>query len=159
MSQKKMLFLIIIIVFWICTEAHPFEVDGFKSGMSQETVMDILSKRNFYKVVQKPGFIQADDDPSKSYESYRSYAFNFTNNKLVSVQKEFPPSMKHLIIIFDQFCSHFGKPIDSHSERSLQSFGEEYSIGFFWTRGSDLIELHYIVFPKNDQLYVIHRLR
>jgi hypothetical protein len=135
-------------------KAHSFEVDGFKSGMSQEKVMDRLNKLNFWKIEREEGFIMAHDDLAK--KNMRAYSFNFSKGKLTKIQKEFSPSMKHFIILFDKLSTYYGKPIDSHAGSSDGTHGEQYGIEFLWRKELHLITLKYNVFPMNDQLSVLY---
>lgn len=155
--MKRIHFISLIVLFvllFFCSNGNSFDIDGFRNGMSQETIKNNLSEWKFDKVEEKENFIKAWDIPKRGNE--RLYVFNFCNKKLRDIQKNFEPSMKNFIFLFNKFSSIHGKPIDSHTDSSLSNIGESWSIAFYWRTGRDLVTLTYYVHPNNDQLTVMY---
>ena len=148
--RVKVAFLFLSFFVAMCSEARPFDVDGFKDGMSWDRVKEIISKGNFSNIEEKDAAISAYDP------HHRFYAFSFCENKLVHLQKYIRPSMRHFIGLFDEFNSVYGKPIDCYVNTPIDSYGENYSISFIWKKKSELATLTYDVFLENDQLYVTY---
>ena len=46
MNRKKISLLLLLFIVGMCTEAHPFDVDRVKSGMSQNTVLALAGLSN-----------------------------------------------------------------------------------------------------------------
>ena len=134
-----------------------FEIDGFTNNMSKKEVENNLVNWNFDKIDHKGDSILAYDKPDKT--SARLYVFSFENNKLVSVQKDFRPNIKGLIMLFDKFSKVYGSPSSYDSGSDLSTAGESKFIAFIWSTKSDTIEMTYTVFESNDQLSVRYRMR
>lgn len=126
LSSKLGVILIGLTIFGY-VEAFAFDADGFQSGMTKKEVKEILKTWNFDKIDEEENSILAYDTIKTAK---RWFSFGFRNNKLYSLQKNFPPSMKNFIFLFNKFTSVYGKPTDSHSEISLGSSGETRSITF-----------------------------
>jgi hypothetical protein len=135
-----------------CTITFAFDVDGFKSGMTKKEVKEMLKGWNFDKIDEEEDSVRAYDTTKTAK---RWFSFGFRNNKLTSFQKDFPPTMKNFIYLFNKFTLIYGKPIDSYSDISLDSSGETRSIWFWWKINSEIQQLSYNVFPNNDQLYTV----
>ena len=148
--RVKVAFMFLLFFLAICTEAQPFDVDGFKGGMSRDKVKEILNKGNLSNIEEKDTAISAYD------LHHRFYAFNFYKNRLVHLQKYIKPSMKQFIGLFDKFNSAYGKPVDCYINTPKDSYGESHNISFIWKKKLELVTLTYNVFPKNDQLYITY---
>ena len=148
--RVKIAFLFLLAFVAMYSEARPFDVDGFKDGMSRSKVREIIDKGSFNNIEEKDTAISAYD------LHHRFYAFNFCKSKLVHLQKYIKPSMKHFIGLFDKLNSAYGKPIDCYVNTPKDSYGESYSISFIWKKNLELVTLTYKVFPKNDQLYITY---
>jgi len=149
---KVLIIFIIGLSIFGYSKAFPFEEDGFKSGMTKKEVREILKTWNFNKIDEEEDLIRAYDTTKTAK---RRFVFGFRNNKLFSLQKDFPPSMSNFIYLFNKFTLVYGKPTDSHSEISLNSSGETRSIMFWWRKKFEINQLSYNVFPNNDQLYTV----
>ena len=155
----KMTIIPLITLFFfifICPKVSAFEVDGFKSGMTKEEVRRLLKSYHFDKIEDKEGGIYAYDIPID--RTHRSYGLFFYDDKLVLLHKNFPPSIKKFIFLFDRFSALYGKPFDSNSEVRIESHGESRRIIFYWSKMGEIVSLHYIVFPNNDDLHVIYEI-
>lgn len=155
----KNLFLITIGLFFIYSPSvKSFEVDQFKSGMTQKEVKEILSTQNFDKIQDKGKCIFAFDLPQKNTNRRYSFCF-YQDGKLNLLEKDFPPSMKNFIALFDKFTSFYGKPFDYLSRITIENhdLSESREIAFMWRTQTDTIELKYIVFSTNDQLKVMYK--
>jgi len=128
----------------ICTEAQPFDVDGFKDGMSRSKAREIIDRGNLSNIEEKDTAISAYD------LHHRFYAFNFYKNRLVYLQKYIKPSMKQFIGLFDKFNSAYGKPVDCYVNTPKDSSDKSYNISFIWKKKLELVTLTYNVFPKSD---------
>lgn len=160
MNIKKHLMVLALVSLFLIVftpqQVKSFEVDGFKNGMTKKEVIEILGKSNFDRIEDKEGTITAYDIPTKG--TYRYYNFSFGNAKLVFLNKNFPPSMKNFIFLFDNFTTLYGKPVDSYTKISLETYGETRRISFMWKTQSETIDLDYSVFPNNDQLSISYTL-
>jgi len=133
-----------------------FDVDGFRSGMNNKDVENILTKWNFDKIVNRGDSIQAYDNQDKLTQ--RNFSFAFSNGKLTTYQKDFKPNMNNLIMLFDKLSRDYGKLTDSKSGVDLTIVGEVRYISFYWVNIKDSIELRYNMFEKNDQLSVVYEI-
>jgi hypothetical protein len=144
----------IFIILIISSESQSFDLDGFKSGMTKKEVKNQLSEWKFDVIDEKNNVITAYD--ALKTANPRWYVFNFTNDKLVLIQKDVKPSMKNFMILVEKLTDTYGKSIDTHADTSIDASGETHAISIFWKRGRELITLKYNVFPNNDQLSMIY---
>ncbi|MCI0558490.1 MAG: hypothetical protein MN733_08345 [Nitrososphaera sp.] len=136
--------------------ALAFDVDGFQDGMSKLDVKDMLTKLNFNGIIDYTNdTLMARDLPPKG--TGRSYTFNFCKDRLVSIQKDYPPSMEHFILLADNLKRDFGEVVSIYPQSNqLQSFGKTHSISLYWRDKRRLVELRYSVFPSNELLSITH---
>jgi hypothetical protein len=109
-------------------EALAFDVDGFKSGMSQKEVENLIRFKNFSKIDIGQESISAFDIPVTI--NSRIYQFVFKDNKLIHFKMSFPPSVNNFIFLFDKFISIYGQPVFSTPNIMLSSTGEMRVIRF-----------------------------
>lgn len=152
----KNVVILLTVVFFLSgsSESRPFDVSGFKSGMSKQEVKEIIKQMKLDKVREEENSITAYDKPEK--ESHRFYDLDFCKDKLFAVQEGYKPSMKHFIILFKETSDKCGKPIASNPKTFLITEGEVYSLSFSWLKNKEEIGLDYTVFPNNDSLSVNH---
>lgn len=161
LSGKLGVILAIIgIAVFTYSKAFPFDVDGFKSGMTKKEVKELLNGYNFDKIQEEDdkfgSHIMAYDIPTKN--TFRHYNFQFVNDKLILLQKQLFPSMKNFILLFDRLTSLYGKPIDSKTRIELSTHGESHGISFLWHAKSETIDLSYHVFPNGDDFSITYNL-
>ncbi|MGA2318683.1 MAG: hypothetical protein ABSG71_20240 [Thermodesulfobacteriota bacterium] len=109
-------------------EAIAFDVEGFKSGMSQKEVENLIRSMNFSKIDIGNNNISAFDIPVTN--NSRIYQFVFKDNKLIHFKMSFPPSVNNFIFLFDKFISIYGQPVFSTPNIMLSSTGEMRVIRF-----------------------------
>jgi hypothetical protein len=116
--------------------------------------MEILTESSFYEVSRKGNDIHAYD--IRANKKVKSYNFSFCRGKLVLLQKNVEASMSQLIELFELFLRNYGESVQCETEISDESYGEHRSMNFLWKNRSEMASIHYHVFPKNDQLFLVY---
>jgi hypothetical protein len=146
--------VLVSIILLITSECYSFDVDGFQSGMTSKTIVGILNEQSFYEVSRKGNDIHAYD--IRANRTVRSYNFSFCRGKLVLLQKNFEASMSQLIALIDLFLKRYGDSVQVNTEISDASYGKHHAMHFLWKKRSEMFSIHYHVFPKNDQLFLVY---
>ncbi len=147
--------LVFLIFLAICSEAHSFDVDGFRSGMNRKEVKNMLLKMNFAKIIEEATEITALGDYPLNQNS-RFYSFGFCDEKLTRLVKSVKGSMKNFITLFEKFSGSYGKLKDSYAKTQVESFGEIKSISFIWAVASEKVTLNYSIVPKSEGINLIY---
>lgn len=135
--------------------SYGFEVDGFKDGMKREIVLEKVKSWNFDKIADNDAdSVSVYDLPEKN--TFRHYNFSLKDNKLISVQKNYKPSMANYILLFKELVAKYGEKVSCNAESGLSTYGEEKSIRCIWLKDGEQVHISYNLFPSNDQLYVFY---
>lgn len=156
MNKSKLpIVLALFVLLTICSKAHSFEVDGFKSGISHKEVLTKLNSMNFEKIIDKGTAIRAlGDYPLTPNSSF--YSFGFCDDKLVSLTKGVKGTTKNLIILFEKFSTTYGELKGAYATTQIESVGEINSISFRWEKDSDKIILNYSIVPSSERINLIY---
>ena len=135
--------------------SYGFDIDGFKDGMKKEIVLEKIKSWNFDRITEdETNYISAYDLPEKN--TIRHYNFSLKDNKLVSVQKDYKPSMTNYILLFKELVAKNGEKVSCYPESRLSTNGEEKSIRCIWIKDGEQAHISYNIFPANDQLSVFY---
>jgi len=150
---KKYILTIIIILIPYLLNAQISYYDGFHSDMTMAEVKQFLEERNYQNIDIKDDYIFANVLSIKNV--WLAYEFHFCENKLVSFRKDFDPSMKNFISLFNDLISKYGNTITGSSHINLSHpMGEIREIVLTWELSNIEIELSYMILETNDNLTV-----
>jgi hypothetical protein len=135
-----------------------FEIDGFRSGATQDVVTKTFMDRNFsleeIDTAAEGTLILANGDIR------REYAFVFCKGRLVGLSKLLKPSMKNFIVMSEKVIDTHGKPFDMRADTRFDSFIETNSILLRWmTKEEETVSLIYLTSPARDQFSIEYSIR
>jgi hypothetical protein len=148
--RRSMMWIPLIFFLFPALAGQAFDVDGIKSGMSQHSVKEIVSKWNLGNIMEDASHIHVS-------RGDRFYMFDFCDGKLTQMTKGVKPSMKTFTMMFHDLTEAYGKPLESHAEQlPVANGGEDYILDFLWRAGKEYVLLNYSVFPTNDSMHVYY---
>ncbi len=131
-----------------------FEVDGMRSGMSQDQATKVLQAS--YKDIQ----IKNDNIMAYHVSTGRFINANFCKGKLVQVQKDLNPLFRDFVRLVDQKTKEVGKPIAAWTKPAeVESRVEINSVSFLWKMGPTFTKVSYTEFPSNTSLDIVYEIR
>ncbi len=156
MRFAKFIITTILITTLCAIDVYAFDVDGLKDGMTRDEILQALSIWNFDRIDDRGTYLSAYDIPDK--KTYRHYNLSFVNNKLVLVQKDYKPSMKNYIALFQELAEKYGEKVICHASSRMSTEGDVKEIECWWWNRNEEISLRYTIFENNDQLSVVYRI-
>ncbi len=149
----KLVFLIILTFLISISNAQEIYLENYNGNMNLREVKTKLYRDGFKKIEVKKDYIIANKQ--NIYGNLLFYEFHFCKNKLVSFRKDYEPSMKNFIQIFNLLSKRYGKILHGYSSIDLLSAaGESRTLTLTWFFKDLEIELTYDIFETNDVLTV-----
>jgi hypothetical protein len=134
----------------ISVNARAFDIDGFRTGMSQEKVvaraqmlgLEITSERTDYVLAQGDG---------------RHYSLSFCKNFLVTAQKIVDPTFDTFVELASYFQSLYGAPVSVMPQTpDPTSYAPSYTLSIAWRAKSEVITVDHTSFKSNTQTDVTY---
>lgn len=127
---------ILLLIFIIPIYSYGFEVQGYSSGMSKESVKSIASK-SFKLIENSDGSIEAQGSGKDGM------IFVFCKNKLTNVNIFWDANLKNLVLVANEFQNKYGIASTKSGIQSLNSSGVLYSMDYYWYAGKDTFSILY----------------
>lgn len=131
-----------------------FEVDGLRSGMSQDQARKAL-EASYQGIQTKDSNIMA-----YHVSTGRFINLNFCKGKLVQVQKDLNPRFDDFVRLVYQKTKEVGKPITAWTRPAdVESRVVSNSVSFLWKEGPTFTTATYTEFSSNNSLSVVYEIK
>jgi hypothetical protein len=129
-------FTVVLLASLYASHSAAFDVEGFTTGMSKETVMAKAGRT--YKVRELEGETVVAEQPSGAYLS-----FNFCDGRLAAIQQGFPASLKQMTMLVSEFKRKYGNPFSTNAGPSASPHGVSYQWGIWFHAGQEFASIYY----------------